>query len=79
MRELDGTWRWAWYVMQIQNRKVLRFHRFHEPVAAERPALLVSFIHSVAAVRPSVLTMLSFVFSYARGRFALTGRFPRNT
>ena len=48
---------------------------FHVPVAAERPALLVSFSHSVAAARPSVLTMFPLVFSYAQGRYALAGRF----
>ena len=49
---------------------------FHVPVAAERPALLVFLSHSVAAVRPSVLTMFPFVFSHARGHYALIGRFP---
>ena len=32
---------------------------FHVPVAAVRPVLLVFPLHSVAAVRPSVLTMFS--------------------
>ena len=40
---------------------VLRFHRFHMPAAAERPAYSFSFLHSVAAVRPSVLTLFPLV------------------
>ena len=34
---------------------MLRFHRFHMPVAAERPAFLCFPLYSVAAVRPSIL------------------------
>ena len=36
---------------------MLRFHRFHMPAAAERPAYYAFLSHSVAAVRPSVLTL----------------------
>ena len=31
-------------------------------------------IHSVAAVRPSELTLFPFLFSYAHGRYAIIGR-----
>ena len=35
------------------------------------------FLYSVAAVRPSTLTLVSpFLFSYAHGRYAIIGRFP---
>ena len=51
---------------------MLRFHRFHMPVAAERPAFLC--LYSEAAVRPSILTLFLFL-SYAHGRYALAGRF----
>ena len=44
------------------------------PVAAERPAFSLSPAYSVAAVRPSILTLSPFPFSYAHGRYALTGR-----
>ena len=44
-------------VVNVSRVKLLRFHRFHMPVAAECPACLVFPSHSVAAVRPSVLTM----------------------
>ena len=54
---------------------LLRFDRFRMPVAAARPAFSVFPLHSVAAVRPSVLTCFLFFFSYARGRYALIGRF----
>ena len=47
------------------------------PVAAERPAFLYFPAYSVAAVRPSILTLFLFFFSYAHGRYALTGRFSR--
>ena len=54
---------------------MLRFHRFHMPVAAVRPASSCFPAYSVAAVRPSILTLSPFPFSYAHGRYALTGRF----
>ena len=54
---------------------MLRFHRFHMPVAAERPASSYFPEYSVAAVRPSILTLSPFPFSYAHGRYALNGRF----
>ena len=38
---------------------VVTISPFHVSAAAERPALLVFFSHSVAAARPSVLTVLS--------------------
>ena len=41
------------------------------PVAAVRPACFV-YLHSVAAVHPSELTLF---FSLAHGRYALIGRF----
>ena len=44
----------------------------HVPVAAVRPALSFS-LHSVAAVRPSELTLFLFL-SLAHGRYALIGR-----
>ena len=69
--ELD--WRVANWA--IQEGIVLRFHRFHMPVAAERPAFLCFPAYSEAAVRPSILTFSPFLFSYAHGRYALTGRF----
>ena len=42
---------------------LLRFHRFHMPVAAERPASFCFPAYSVAAVRPSILTLSPFSFS----------------
>ena len=48
---------------------------FRMPAAAERPASLCFPAYSVAAVRPSILTLSPFSFSYAHGRYALTGRF----
>ena len=39
---------------------LLRFHRFHVPAAAERPAHSVSPFYSEAAVCPSTLTLVSF-------------------
>ena len=54
---------------------MLRFHRFHMPVAAERPASFLFPAYSEAAARPSILTLSLFSLSYAHGRYALTGRF----
>ena len=54
---------------------MLRFYRFRMPVAAERPASSCFPAYSVAAVRPSILTVF-LLSSYAHGRYALTGRFP---
>ena len=40
---------------------MLRFHRFHMPVAAERPASSYFPAYSEAAVRPSILTLSPLV------------------
>ena len=40
---------------------LLRFHRFHVPAAAERPAHSVSCSYPVAAVRPGILTLVPFL------------------
>ena len=56
---------------------MLRFHRFHVPVAAERPALLVFLPTLCGCCAPECTDYVSpFIFSYARGRYALIGRFP---
>ena len=39
------------------------------------PGILCFPAYSVAAVRPSILTVSPFSFSYAHGRYALIGRF----
>ena len=46
-------------------------------VAAVRPAHSVPRFYPVAAVRPGILTLVSFprLFSYDRGRYALIGHF----
>ena len=38
---------------------MLRFHRFHVPAAAERPAQLCFPFYPVAAVCPGTLTLVS--------------------
>ena len=56
---------------------MLRFHRSMCLWLLCARHFSFSFLHSVAAVRPSVLTMFPLFFSYAHGRYALTGRFLR--
>ena len=50
----------------------------HVLAAAARPCISgVSLFYPEAAVRPGILTLVSpFLFSYARGRYVLIGRFP---
>ena len=47
---------------ELRGGVMLRFHRFHVPAAAERPACSFSVLHPVAAVRPGELTVSPFPF-----------------
>ena len=52
--------------------------RFRHACGCRVPSMfLFSFLHSVAAVRPSELILLfPFTFSYTHGHYAIIGRFP---